>query len=270
QNKGGKDKDPAGQGAAGQDQQAGQGAAGQDQAGKDQQAGQNQAGQGAGQVQTCAATFVAGGGTTASGEQSDPNSLTAGSSVFPIGTLVKVTNPDTKKSVTVRINDKNSFCVAMQQAAFDQIRTPGKNLIRNAQVQAVGNCGQGKGQGQAGKDKGKAKDPCDNAAGQNKGGKDKDPAGQGAAGQDQQAGQGAAGQDQAGKDQQAGQNQAGQGAGQVQTCAATFVAGGGTTASGEQSDPNSLTAGSSVFPIGTLVKVTNPDTKKSVTVRIND
>src|SRR6266487_3544577 len=116
-------------------------------------------------VQTCAATFVAGGGTTASGEQSDPNSLTAGSSVFPIGTLVKVTNPDTKKSVTVRIKDKNSFCVAMQQAAFDQIRTPGKNLLRNAQLQAVGNCGQGKGQGQAGKDKGQASASASASAG---------------------------------------------------------------------------------------------------------
>ena len=123
-------------------------------------------------VQTCAATFVTGGGTTASGEQSDPNSLTAGSSVFPIGTLVKVTNPDTKKSVTVRINDKNSFCVAMQQAAFEQIRTPGENLIRNAQVQAVGNCGQGKGQGQAGKDKGQASasaNPSASAGGMNDG-----------------------------------------------------------------------------------------------------
>src|SRR4051794_37941281 len=85
------------------------------------------------QAQNCVTTFVAGGGTTASGEQSDPNSLTAGSSTFPIGSNVQVTNPDTNKSVTVRVNDVNSFCLAMSEAAFEQIRTPGKNLIRNAQ-----------------------------------------------------------------------------------------------------------------------------------------
>src|SRR4051794_22319514 len=72
------------------------------------------------QVKTCDATFVAGGGTTATGEVSDPKSLTAGSSIFPLGAMVKVTNPATKKSVTVRINDKNSFCVAMEPAAFEQ------------------------------------------------------------------------------------------------------------------------------------------------------
>jgi len=89
------------------------------------------------QVKTCDATFVSGGGTTASGEKSNPKSLTAGSSVFPIGTMVKVTNPATAKSVTVRVNDKNSFCIAMQPAAFEKVRTPGKNLIRGAKVEAV-------------------------------------------------------------------------------------------------------------------------------------
>src|SRR3954452_6806425 len=99
-------------------------------------AAQNQS-QSAQQVKTCDATFVSGGGTTASGEQSDPKSLTAGSSVFPLGSKVKVTNPATKKSVTVRVNDKNSFCLAMTPAAFEKVRTPGKNLIRGAQVQLV-------------------------------------------------------------------------------------------------------------------------------------
>src|SRR4051794_16038331 len=93
--------------------------------------------QSAQQVKTCDATFVSGGGTTASGEKSDPKSLTAGSSVFPLGSKVKVTNPATKKSVTVRVNDKNSFCIAMTPAAFEKVRTPGKNLIRGAQVQQV-------------------------------------------------------------------------------------------------------------------------------------
>ena len=80
-------------------------------------AAQNQD-QSAQQVKTCDATLVSGGGTTASGEKSDPKSLTAGSSVFPLGSKVKVTNPATDKSVTVRINDKNSFCVAMTPACL--------------------------------------------------------------------------------------------------------------------------------------------------------
>src|SRR4051812_7402761 len=93
-------------------------------------------------VQICDATFVSGGGTTASGEQSDANSFTAASGTFPIGSSVRVTNPVTNKSVTVRINDKSTSCVAMELAAFDQIRTPGKNLIRGAKVQQVQADGQ--------------------------------------------------------------------------------------------------------------------------------
>jgi rare lipoprotein A (peptidoglycan hydrolase) len=72
----------------------------------------------------------------------NPNALTAGSGMFPIGTMVKVTNPDTNTSVTVRINDKSSFCVAMSQAAFAKVRNPGKNLIPNAKVQVVGKAGK--------------------------------------------------------------------------------------------------------------------------------
>ncbi len=92
-----------------------------------------------GAARTCTATFVNGGGITANGEQNDPKALTAGSNIFLFGTRVQVTNPDTGRSVTVRINDRNGvFCVAMSEAAFAQIRTPGKNLIRNAQVRVVG------------------------------------------------------------------------------------------------------------------------------------
>jgi hypothetical protein len=92
---------------------------------------------GGGATRTCTATFVLGGGITANGETNDPKALIAGSSIFPFGTKVQVTNPDTGKSVIVRINDRNTFCVAMSETAFAQIRTPGKNLIRNAQVRAL-------------------------------------------------------------------------------------------------------------------------------------
>ena len=46
------------------------------------------------------------GHRTASGEQYDPDALTAASRNFPIGSLVMVTNPDTGRSVKVRINDR--------------------------------------------------------------------------------------------------------------------------------------------------------------------
>src|SRR6266487_3884939 len=295
------------------------------------------------QKKTCDATFVAGGGTTATGEVSDPKSLTAGSSVFPMGSMVKVTNPATNKSVTVRINDKNSFCVAMQPAAFKQVRTPGKNLIRAAQVEVIASvdpvaCAKainlesakakknGNANGKAGgnkADNGMAggdakKGNGNNEGGNNEGGKDDadngdvaldpcnpcnvvaDPSASAdpGASADPSAGNGyGKGQDDAkankdkknkkdkkkGKpqkcDAQASQSptpaasesaKAAGGNAKAQSCVATFVNGGGTTASGEVSDPTSLTAGSSQFPIGTLVKVTNPETNKSVTVRIND
>jgi rare lipoprotein A len=46
------------------------------------------------------------GRRTASGEQYDPNALTAASSTLPIGSSVMVTNPATGRSVKVRINDR--------------------------------------------------------------------------------------------------------------------------------------------------------------------
>ena len=46
---------------------------------------------------------------TASGEPYDPNDLTAASRNLPIGSTVKVTNPETGRSVKVRINDRGPF-----------------------------------------------------------------------------------------------------------------------------------------------------------------
>jgi rare lipoprotein A len=46
---------------------------------------------------------------TASGEPYNPNDPTAASRKLPIGSTVKVTNPDTGRSVKVRINDPPSF-----------------------------------------------------------------------------------------------------------------------------------------------------------------
>jgi rare lipoprotein A len=46
------------------------------------------------------------GHKTANGERYDPDELTAASKIYPLGSLVEVTNPATGKSVTVRINDR--------------------------------------------------------------------------------------------------------------------------------------------------------------------
>lgn len=49
------------------------------------------------------------GRPTASGEIYDQNVYTAAHRTLPFGTLVLVTNPTTKKSVLVRINDRGPF-----------------------------------------------------------------------------------------------------------------------------------------------------------------
>jgi rare lipoprotein A len=48
-------------------------------------------------------------GTTANGEQADPNKLAAAHPSLPFGTLATVTNLKNGKSVVVRINDRGPF-----------------------------------------------------------------------------------------------------------------------------------------------------------------
>jgi rare lipoprotein A len=49
------------------------------------------------------------GRTTANGERFNQNELTAAHRTLPFGTKVRVTNRNTGKSVTVRINDRGPF-----------------------------------------------------------------------------------------------------------------------------------------------------------------
>ena len=49
------------------------------------------------------------GHKTTSGEPYNPNALTAASKTLPLGSVVKVTNPENGKSVKVRINDRGPF-----------------------------------------------------------------------------------------------------------------------------------------------------------------
>ena len=49
------------------------------------------------------------GGLTANGEVAKPGQLTAAHKTLPFGTMVRVTNKDSGRSVVVRINDRGPF-----------------------------------------------------------------------------------------------------------------------------------------------------------------
>ncbi|WP_432035179.1 hypothetical protein [Streptomyces cucumeris] len=121
---------PADAGAG--DQGAGEAGAG-DQAGggaDDQAGGAGDAGGGATGEVVCKGSTV-----TLSGEGGAP---AASSGDFPIGTKLKVTNLDNDKSTTVSVTAPSGSCALLNNAAFEEVREPGKNLIRNARIERVG------------------------------------------------------------------------------------------------------------------------------------
>ncbi|KOV20758.1 hypothetical protein ADK90_12770, partial [Streptomyces sp. XY413] len=69
---------------------------------------------------------------TLSGEAGPP---AATSGTFPVGTKLKVTNLDNGQATTVTVNGPSGSCVLLNNAAFDKVREPGKNLIRRARVE---------------------------------------------------------------------------------------------------------------------------------------
>lgn len=72
---------------------------------------------------------------TLSGEGGAP---AASSNQFPAGTQLKVTNLDNDKSTTVEVTSTSGSCALLNNAAFEQVREPGKFLIRNARIEKVG------------------------------------------------------------------------------------------------------------------------------------
>ena len=74
---------------------------------------------------SCGASFYSEGQLTANGEYFDPSAMTAAHKTLPFNTKVRVTNPATGKSVTVRINDRGPFiegrCLDLSRAAFAAI-----------------------------------------------------------------------------------------------------------------------------------------------------
>jgi hypothetical protein len=117
------------------------------------QNGQQQGGQQAGGAQQTAQpsqTASAGnaGGGTASGRQvcngstvtlsGEGGAPAASSNQFPAGTKLKVTNLDNNKSTTVQVTSVSGSCALLNNAAFEQVREPGKFLIRRALIEKVG------------------------------------------------------------------------------------------------------------------------------------
>ncbi|EST23577.1 hypothetical protein [Streptomyces roseochromogenus] len=72
---------------------------------------------------------------TLSGEAGAP---AASSNQFPAGTTLKVTNLDNNKSTTVKVTSVSGSCALLNNAAFEQVREPGKFLIRHALIEKVG------------------------------------------------------------------------------------------------------------------------------------
>ncbi|KAB1148595.1 hypothetical protein F7R91_07250 [Streptomyces luteolifulvus] len=114
-----------------------------------QQAGGEQAG-GAQPSQAAPAENADGnnGGGAASGQQvcngstvtlsGEGGAPAASSNQFPAGTKLKVTNLDNNKSTTVEVTSVSGSCVLLNNAAFEQVREPGKFLIRKAVIEKVG------------------------------------------------------------------------------------------------------------------------------------
>jgi rare lipoprotein A (peptidoglycan hydrolase) len=74
------------------------------------------------------------GRRTSSGETYNPEGLTAASKTLPLGSRVRVTNPDTGRSVVVRINDRGPFVrgrsLDLSHGAAKQIGLTGKGVGR--------------------------------------------------------------------------------------------------------------------------------------------
>ncbi len=72
------------------------------------------------------------GRKTSSGERFDMNLLTCASRTYKLGTYLEVTNPKTKKSVVVKVNDRgpiNYNHIDLSPAAFKQIANLDAGII---------------------------------------------------------------------------------------------------------------------------------------------
>ena len=74
------------------------------------------------------------GRLTANGERFDANKLTAAHKTLPFGTVVKVTNTDNGRTVTVRINDRGPFVenriIDLSRGAAEQLEMTGTGVAQ--------------------------------------------------------------------------------------------------------------------------------------------
>ncbi|MBA6440283.1 hypothetical protein [Streptomyces sp. GMR22] len=120
------------EGAAGQDEAAAPAGGG---ASASASASAGASDSGAGDAGASGEVVCAGSTVTLSGEGGAP---AASSNEFPVGTKLKVTNLDNDKSTTVSVTSTSGSCALLNNAAFEQVREPGKFLIRNARIERVG------------------------------------------------------------------------------------------------------------------------------------
>lgn len=89
---------------------------------------------GTGQVETCEASNYWQGQITATGEQFDPDAMTAAHKTLPFNTKVKVTNQANGKSVVVRINDRGPYvggrCIDLSRGSFSKIASPNAGVAQ--------------------------------------------------------------------------------------------------------------------------------------------
>lgn len=73
-------------------------------------------------------------GPTASGERYDPNKFTCAHRSLPFGTRVRVTDPRSRRSVVVVVNDRGPFnkgrVIDLSLAAAKVLRMTGRGLLR--------------------------------------------------------------------------------------------------------------------------------------------
>ncbi|MFG1706004.1 septal ring lytic transglycosylase RlpA family protein [Nonomuraea sp. M3C6] len=82
----------------------------------------------------CGASFYGEPQMTASGERFNPSAMTAAHKTLPLGSKVRVTNPNNGDSVTVRINDRGPYvggrCLDLSEAAFAAIGNVSSGVMR--------------------------------------------------------------------------------------------------------------------------------------------
>ncbi|MGW3343698.1 septal ring lytic transglycosylase RlpA family protein [Nonomuraea rubra] len=82
----------------------------------------------------CGASYYGDPQMTASGERFNPAAMTAAHKTLPLGSKVRVTNPNSGESVTVRINDRGPYiggrCLDLSRAAFAAIGNINAGVMR--------------------------------------------------------------------------------------------------------------------------------------------